>query len=144
MENQSVKVPKWFWVVAIISLLWNLMGVTTFFQYLFMSDEALSALSVAEQDLFNSYPIWIEIAFAIAVFGGTIGSIGLLIRKKWAKPAFVVSLIGIIPQMTHNLFMTNAWEVQGPGSAVMPVLVVIIGVFLFWFTAFAGRKNWLQ
>lgn len=44
------------------------------FPDLLISVEAWSALSVAEQELYNSYPLRTEIASAIAVFGDTIGS----------------------------------------------------------------------
>jgi hypothetical protein len=83
------------------------------------------------------------VAFAIAVFGGTIGSIGLLMKKKWAKTAFLASLATIIPQMTHSLFFTKAREVYGPGTEIMPILVIVFGVLLVWFSSFEIKKNWL-
>ena len=144
MENQKTTIPKWYWAVAVFFLIWNLMGVGSFFQHTFITDETLQALPIAERDLYNSYPLWTKIAFAIAVFGGAIGSVGLVIKKKWAKSAFIVSLIAIIPQMTQNLFFTEAREVYGPGTEIMPVLIIIIGVFLVWFSAFGTKKNWLK
>ena len=30
--NASVNVPKWFTVIAVLTLIWNLMGVMAFFQ----------------------------------------------------------------------------------------------------------------
>lgn len=120
------------------------MGVGSFFQHIFITDEALQALPAAERELYNSYPFWTKIAFAFAVFGGTIGSVGLVLKKKWAKSAFIVSLVAIIPQMTQNLFFTKAREVYGPGTEIMPVLIIIFGVFLVWFSAFGIKKSWLQ
>jgi uncharacterized glyoxalase superfamily protein PhnB len=80
-----------------------------------------------------------------AVFGGLFGSLGLILKKKWAKTAFIVSLGGIIPQMIHNLFFTKSIEVYGPGqAAIMPVMVVTFGVFLIWFSKYATHKNWLK
>lgn len=143
MENQKSTIPKWYWAVTIIFLLWNLMGVASFFVHTFISDEALQALPEAEQDLYGSYPLWTKVLFAIAVFGGLMGSVGLAIRKKWALSAFVVSLAAIIPQMTHNLFFTTAREVYGPGTEIMPILVVVLGVFVVWFSSFGIRKSWL-
>lgn len=120
------------------------MGIGSFFQHTFITNEALQILPQAEQDLYNSYPFWTIIVFAIAVFGGTFGSIGLLIKKKWAKIAFIASLIAIIPQMAHSLFFTKAREVYGPGTEVMPILIIIFGIFLIWFSAFGIKKNWLK
>jgi len=144
MENQKIMIPKWYWVVAIIFLLWNLMGVVSFFYHTFITDEALQKLPEAERDLYNSYPLWTKIVFAIAVLGGAIGSIGLIMKKKWTKPAAIVSLAAIIPQMIHNLFFTNSGEVYGPANVVMPVLVIIFGVLLVWFTSVGVKKSWLK
>jgi hypothetical protein len=144
MENQKTAAPMWFWAVAAFALLWNLMGVSSFLMQVSMTDEGLKALPLAEQELYNSYPLWTYIAFAIAVFGGMIGSVGLLMKKKWAKPAFIISLLAIIPQMIQNLFFTNAREVYGPGTEVMPILIIVFGLFLVWFSTLASNKSWLK
>lgn len=144
MEDQKTNVPTWYWVVAIFFLLWNLMGIGSFYMHVFISEEALLALPVEERDLYSSYPLWTNIVFAIAVFGGTLGSIGLLMRKKWAKTAFIVSLLAIIPQMIHNLYFTDAREVYGPGTEVMPIMVIVFGFFLIWFSSYGIKKGWLN
>jgi len=143
MENQETTLPKWYWALVVFFLLWNLMGVGSFFQHTFITDEDLAALPGAEQDLYNSYPIWTTVVFAVAVLGGTIGSIGLLMKKKWAKTAFIASLAAIIPQMIHNLFFTKAREIYGPGTEIMPILVIVFGILLVWFSDFGIKKNWL-
>ncbi len=143
MEN-NIKTPKWFWGLVIFFLLWNIMGVASFFQHTFISQEALDALPKAERELYGSYPLWTVIAFAIATFFGLAGSIGLLLKKKWAKQAFIVSLVGIIPQIIHNIFFTNAREVYGSASDVMPILVVLLGLFLIWFSIYGIKRGWLK
>ncbi|MBT3210133.1 MAG: hypothetical protein HN704_07360 [Bacteroidetes bacterium] len=142
--GNNEKIPKWFWTLTIISLLWNIMGVGSFFMHTFISAEALEALPVAERELYESYPLWTEIVFAIAVFGGLLGAIGLVLKKKWSKLAFIISLLAIIPQMTHNMFATESLEVYGPQASVMPILVVILGAVLVWFSIFGIKKNWLK
>ena len=144
MTTSSTKIPIWFWIVTIFMLLWNIMGVMTFFQYMFISDETLAAMPDNERALYGEYPMWTNIVFAMAVFGGTMGSIGLLLKKKWARTMFIISLIGIIPQMIHNVFMTGSMEVYGPGSLIMPILVVVLGIFLLWFANYSIKKNWLS
>ena len=121
------------------------MGVFSFYEHTFISEESLAALPEKESALYGDYPIWTSIVFAIAVFGGFIGSLGLLLKKKWAKTAFIISLAAIIPQMIHNVFFTKSMEVYGPGqAATMPIMVVVFGVLLIWFSNFAIKKNWLK
>ena len=144
MSSIIEKSPTWFWVVAIIALLWNLMGVGSFFMHTFISEEALSLLPKAERELYQSYPMWSKIIFAIAVFGGLFGCIALLLKKKWAKTAFIISLCAIIPQMVHSLFFTRSMEVYGPGqAALMPIMVVLFAVFLVWLSSHAINKDWM-
>tara|TARA_R110002153_G_scaffold207409_3_gene360242 strand:+ start:1186 stop:1623 length:438 start_codon:yes stop_codon:yes gene_type:complete len=145
MENEKMKIPKWFWVVAIFFLLWNIMGVLSFFAHTFISEEALAALPDNEKELYGDYPIWTTIVFAIAVFFGLFGSLGLLLKKRWSKLAFIISLCAIIPQMIHNVFFTKSMDVYGPGqAATMPIMVVVSGFFLIWFSKYAINQNWLK
>ncbi len=121
------------------------MGVFSFFVHNFMSDEALAELPANERALYGDYPLWTTIVFAIAVFGGLLGSLGLVLKKKWSRMAFIISLLAIIPQMIHNVFFTKSIEVYGAMQAVtMPVLVVVIGVFVVWFSMFGIKKQWLK
>lgn len=144
MEIKKIKAPLWFLIVAVICVLWDLMGVMSFFQYTTMSDEAIQALPEAEQSLYRSLPLWTTIAYAVAVFGGTIGSIGLLIRKKWAKPVFIISLVAVLAQMYYNLFVAHTTEVYGPGALIMPVMIILIAFFQIWLANFGIRKAWLS
>lgn len=145
MDNLKIKIPVWFWVIAVFALLWNLMGVYSFYAHTFISEAALAELSEAERALYGEYPTWTSIVFAIAVFGGLAGSLGLILKKKWSKIAFIISLCAIIPQMAHNLFFTSSIEVYGVGQAAfMPALVVISGAFLVWFSNYAIKKDWLN
>lgn len=143
MEN--IKIPKWFWVVAIFFLLWNILGVLSFFTHTFISEEALALLPEKERELYGDYPIWTTVVFAIAVFFGLFGSLGLLLKRKWSKLAFIISICAIIPQMIHNVFFTKSMEVYGPGqAATMPIMVVVFGIFLIWFSNYSINKNWLK
>ena len=90
----SVKPPVWFWVVSIIALVWNLMGVAAYLMDAYMSIEQLEAMSQEMRELYEGRPAWVTAAFAIAVFAGFIGSIGLLLRKKWAKRCLFFPLLG--------------------------------------------------
>ena len=145
MEQKKPKIPMWFWVVSIFFLLWNIMGVFSFLAHTFISNEALAELPSNERELYSEYPLWTNIVFAIAVIAGLIGTIGLVLKKKWSKMAFIISLLAIIPQMIHNVFFTKSIEVYGAvEAATMPALVVIFGLFLVWFSMLGIRKQWLK
>jgi hypothetical protein len=139
----SIKVPTWFWVVAVIALLWNLLGCMAYVMEVTKTEEAIAALPAAEQALYAEIPAWATAAFALAVFGGALGCVALLLRKSWAVPLFVVSLIALCIQMYHSLFMIDSIAVYGPGSAVMPAMVVLIAIALLVASRRWSTRGWL-
>lgn len=139
----SVKPPIWFWVVSVFALLWNLMGVFNYLNLAYNQESVVETLTQQQRELFEGIPAWATGAFAIAVFAGAIACIALLLRKKWAKPLFIVSLIAAIAQFINWLFVQNAAEAFGPQTYVMPILVVLIGSFLIFFSKRGIQKGWL-
>ena len=89
-------------------------------------------------------PIWATIAFTVAVFAGAIGSIALLMRKRICYPLFVVSLVAVLVQMFHSFFISNSYEVYGPGGTVMPLMVIIIAFLLVAFSIKGRNNNWFS
>lgn len=108
-----------------------------------ISAARLEALPDNERNLYENTPVWAVIAFALAVFGGTLGCIGLLLRRSWARILFLISLVGIMVQMYYNVFIGKAMDVYGPGAVTMPVLVLLVAVFLIWFANYGIRRGWL-
>ncbi len=97
-----------------------------------------------EQELWSATPTWAVIAFGAAVFGGALGCIALLIKNGWAASFFMVSLAGIIVQNIHSYFVSNSWEVFGPGGAIMPIMVIIVAVLLIMLANKAKANNWIS
>ena len=138
------KPATWFWVVSAIALVWNSMGIMAYMAQVTMSPEALLALPENERTLMESVPPWATGAFAIAVFAGTLGCILLLLKRKLATPVLIISFTGVLVQMYYSFFISNSIEVYGPGGMIMPVMVIIIGVFLIWFSRKATANGWIK
>lgn len=143
MSNEN-PIPGWFWAISAVALIWNLMGVGAYWAHVNMTPEDIAALGEAERALYDSAPAWATGAFAIAVFGGALGSLLLLLRKSWAMPVFVVSLVGVLVQMYHSFFVIDSIEVYGPGGMIMPVMVIAIAALLVWFSKSCKDKGWLS
>ncbi len=145
MTNSSIKPPVWFWIISAIALLWNLAGVNQYLQQAYQTDSFKEAYNTPELiELVNSAPAWATAAFAIAVFAGALGCVALLLRKSWAKSLFVLSLFGIAVQMIYNLFISKAMAVYGPGAAIMPIIIMLFGIFLIWFSKKSISKGWIS
>lgn len=142
--NNTVKIQGWFWVVAVILLLWNLTGILNFMQHLNTPDEVLDNISEAERKLLGVYPWWAMIAFAVAVFGGTIGAILLLMRRSSAKLLFMASLVGIVIQMIYTLPIGIEMGSNGYWVGIMSVLLIGLAIFSIWLAQFATIKGWMK
>ena len=143
-EKVQDAIPRSFWIISGVALAWNLTGVAAYIAQVTMTEDALMALPEAERMLFENMPAWATGAFAVAVFGGALGSLLLLLRKSWAVPVFIASLAGIVVQLYHSFFIARSIEVYGPGGLIMPAMVLVIGVFLVWYSRSATAKAWIS
>lgn len=122
-----------YWVIAVLALIWNSLGVLAYLGQAYMSDDTLSSLPESTQLYYSNLPAWVTAAFAIAVFGGLFGAIGLLWRKKWAYFLFVISLVAVVLKQVYDLFIQDYNQITSEGL-ILPVLVLAIAVYLVFFS----------
>ena len=127
-------VPWRFWIIGVVALLWNVMGVMNFVMQ--TTPEALSGYPDAARELIESRPAWATGAFAIAVFGGALGCILLLFRKSAAFYFFVASLSGVIVANIHTFGVGGSTAIW-IGSA----LSLVVAAFLIWYSKRAERQG---
>lgn len=146
MSETAVKLPVWYWIVAIVALLWNLLGVLGFAGTIMVmaSADVQATLPPEMQAIYADVPVWSTIAYALAVFGGVLGAVALLIRKGWATPLFVLSLLGIIVSDIYSFAIARVQEISGTGAFIMPAIVLIVAIFLVWFSMMAKKKGFTR
>ncbi len=133
--------PAWFRVVALLAVVWNAIGVFMYLSSVGLFGDPMAGLSEAERAAASSIPAWITGAFAIGTFAGLIGSLGLLLRKSWAQPVLVVSLIGLLVLEGWIVFFSGALEAFG---LTFPILVSAGAVLLAWLASHARGRGWLS
>ncbi len=140
--TNSTKPTTTFWIISVLALLWNGMGIVAYLGQAYMTDEALALLSDGDQAYHNNTPAWVTAAFATAVFAGALGCLALLLRKKWTTSLFILSLIAVIVQFIYNFFMQEFKEVVGT-DMIWSVVVIVIALFLVWYSKKAASNDWL-
>lgn len=130
MTGQA-KPSIWFWIIGVIALLWNIMGLGAYFQQFVMSAESFAALRPEQQQMLVGQPFWLTGAFATAVFAGFIGSIALLLRKRIAVRLFLLSMIAVFIQFGGLFLAFDYANVLIGGEWIMPILVPVIAVGLY-------------
>lgn len=141
-ESLNRGTPKWFMVVSVIFLIWNLVGVMFYIKQIMISPEALAALPDEQRLLLESTPVWATAAFAVAVNCGALGCLLLVLKRNLAGLFLQLSLAGVLVHMFHSFFMSNSFEVFGPGGMVMPVMVLVIAIYLVVLAAKARTLRW--
>ena len=142
MSESTIKAPTWFMVVAAVLLVWNILGVMAYIAQVTMTPEAITALPEAQRQLYETTPTWATAAFAIAVNGGALGCLLLLLKRNLAQLFLQLSLAGVLVQMFHSFFMTKSFEVFGPGEMIMPIMVIVIAIYLVVLAAKAKARRW--
>ena len=144
MKDESVGGVHWsFWIIGAVALIWNVMGVINFFGQ--MNADALAAMPKAQRAIIEGRPAWATGGFAIAVFGGALGSLLLLLRKSAAYYLFIAALLGVIVQMTPYLGMAGSTIDFGPFEISMFILMpLVVAAFLIWYSKQAESKGWIS
>jgi hypothetical protein len=136
--------PKWFRPVAVAALIWNLLGCFAYLSDVTLTPDDVAKLSAAQQALYASRPAWAVAATAIAVWGGALGCIGLIMRKRWATVVLLASLAGVVVQDIALFGLTDAASQAGPAVLGLQGLVLVIALALVALGRNAQRHGWLS
>ncbi|MFK7841638.1 MAG: hypothetical protein AB8B54_05175 [Sphingorhabdus sp.] len=142
--QETNKAPIWFWVFGVVALIWNALGLFAYFQQVTMSAEQFAALPEVQQDLLASQPVWVSAAFAIAVFAGLAASIALLVRKRIAVRLFLVSLLGVLVQVSSYFIIDRYREFMSEQGWTMPILIAVIALIFLVISRSAEKKSLLH
>lgn len=126
----AVKTPWHLWVVGILTLLWNAVGI---FSYLMTHLDRLEDLGMTADQIafFDSFPAWANALWAMGVWGAFFGSVLLLLRSRWAIPSIVISVIGLVgTTIFQNFMIQTPEELQ---SLPLNLTIWATTLFMLWY-----------
>jgi hypothetical protein len=133
----------WFWMMSIVLLVWALGGSSIYIAYFVETPEefAATAESAANAQAYGNYisniPVWAIAVGVIAAAARLLGAIGLLARRAWALPLYVISLIFFLAALYRAFVLANVASVMSPSHIGVEITFVALSVFAIWF----ARKN---
>ena len=126
--------PKWYWIGAIVFAIWAAMGVMIYLGYTMATPEELvEQMGPVYGEYAANQPAWHTAVFALAIFTGVAGAIGLLLRKGWAVLAYTASLIFILISEVKGFVLDGAGSFMSTGQVVTEIVVVLLGIGAFLF-----------
>jgi hypothetical protein len=138
------RAPAWFYVVAILLLLWGAAGCFACYQQFRLGAEAMGPASAYDRALYAALPPWYNWVYAVAVGAGILGAAALLARSALALTLFVISLVAVLVQFGWLFLTTDIVTVKGAGTVLpFPIFIVAMAVFQIWFAGLARRRGWI-
>jgi len=127
------RTPWHLWVVGILGLLWNALGAFDYLMTQTRNEAYMSQFTPEQLEYFNGFPAWVVAFWALAVWGGVLGTVLLLMRRRLAAPVLLVSLLSMIVTTFHNYVLSDAMQVTGgTGLAFAGVIFVFaLGLWLY-------------
>ncbi|UZK70698.1 hypothetical protein OKW76_06650 [Sphingomonas sp. S1-29] len=137
--------PGWYWIASALIVLWGAMGVFAFYTDATMSDAALAALPAWDRAFYQARPGWFVWVYGIATWGGLLGGVALLAKRRLAIALFGVSLAAIVVQFGYVFLATDIVAAKGAAATVpFPLLIAAVGVVQLWLARTAAARGWLR
>lgn len=143
-QASTGKLPTLYWIVAIVGLLFNLVGVADYTMSHAMPDAVFANAPADLRAWVEAFPAWATALWALGVWGAFLGSIALLLRREWAVPAFGVSIIGLVGTTLYQFLSNPPASVTTPGAYAFSALIWAVTIGLFLYARSARAKGWLR
>jgi hypothetical protein len=127
MVGDRARAPWHVWVVGIATLLFNAMGIIS---YMTTKLGMLAEMGMTPEQIafMDSYPAWASALWALGVWGAFAGSVLLLLRSRFAVPAMLVALLGLIGTTTYHYAMIAVpLDMESPA---LDAAIWVVTVFL--------------
>ena len=141
----EIKPPLWFWIVAILLALWEVMGCYACVLQIKLGAAAMGPVDDWSLEYYAALPFWYNAIYVVATFGGLLGSLTLLLRDKRAAPLFWASFAAIVVMFGYAFMATDLIAHKGLARVLpFPLFIALIGALSMWFTRSAAKKGWLR
>jgi len=137
-ENANSGAAPWhIWVVGVLSLVWYCSGA---YPILMAQYATMPELAADELAYYAAKPVYLELAAVIAFAGGIAGSIGLLLKKRWAVPAFLILLVAVLAQNLAELANGTSRAFDNQAAMIVTIVIALIAL-LNWIYARAMKRR---
>lgn len=136
--------------VCIVLLIWGIGGASIYVAYFIESPEefALTAETAENREAYAAYvaniPFWAIGAGIIAALARLLGAVALLLRRAWALPLYIVSLVFFSVALVRAFVLADVASVMSAGHVAIEVVFVALTIFAIWFSHFHKSRGVLK
>jgi hypothetical protein len=135
MENAPVRAVWHLWLVGIVAVLFNFIGVFDFVMTMAQGAKYQANAGMTPEQIahYQTMPSWMTAVWAIGVFSALLASVLLLMRRRLAFPVFVLSLAAFLLSLLYTYVLTDGGAVMGRPMAIMSAVIAGLLAFFGWY-----------
>ena len=134
-------VAGWFMIAAVASLLFMGLGCASYLTHV-LADP--NAMPLDQRAAFEAEPAWVTGAYAVAVWLGLIGAILLVMKRKAAEWALLVSVVAVLAWLAGLLVVTPLREAMSANDLIVALAVAALTWTIYWFARHSRQRGWLR
>jgi hypothetical protein len=144
--SASTKAPWHLWVVGVVSLLWNAVGALDFTMTQLEVTAYLKGLTPAQLEYIYGFPFWAVLVWGVGTWGSLLGSLFLLLRRRFAVKLFGASIIGALLTNLYSYGLSDGLKVMqnGVGAVIFSVVICVIVILLFVYARAMRQRGILR
>ncbi|UUA74654.1 hypothetical protein [Cellvibrio sp. QJXJ] len=126
VKNKELGLPWHAFLLGGVFLLYSLAAGFDYIMSVSQGETYYKASGMTESQInyFLTVPIWAVIGWSLSVWGGLLGSVGLLLRYGLAGNLFLVSLVGTLIYILYVLVLSEGREAMGQ-LWFMPIVMAL-------------------
>ncbi|MBO9711297.1 MAG: hypothetical protein J7495_00155 [Sphingomonas sp.] len=126
-------------------LLWGLAGCLAVYAHIAYGPAMDPKATDWDRAYYAALPGWFVWDFVLAVGGGLLGAVALLLRSRWATLLALLSVAGVVIQFGYVFGMTGLLAHKGAAATVpFPAFILAVALFEWWFARLASRRGWAR
>lgn len=142
--NIGRRTPIWYWIVAVLALLWNSVGVIDYVMTQTKNEGYLAGFTPEQLAYFEAFPSWYVAVWALAVFTAFFGSIALLARTRFAVHLFTASIVLFVINVIYGYGFLDGYSMMGAFGAVFSFVIFLTLAGANLFARWATRAQILR
>lgn len=131
----------WYMPAAIASMLFMGLGCVTYMMHV-LADP--NALPLDQRAAMEAEPIWVTAAYAVAVWVGLAGGLLLVMKKRAAEWALLISLIAVLVWVAGLLLVAPLRNSMSANDLLVAIVVAAVTWTIYWFARHSRQRGWLR
>lgn len=139
--NAAPRRPWHLWLVGVLGLLWNAMGAFDYLMTQTRNEGYMGQFTPEQLEYFYAFPTWVVAFWALAVWGGVLGALLLLLGKRLSVPVLLGSFLAMVVTSFHNYVLTDGMAVTGALGTAFSVVIFAAALGMWMYARAMTRRG---